>query len=175
MENGLHPAATQHLPFFITPPGETDVLMTATAIFLAIAVLAFGVLFFRLHSLPEQIAHKSDKLQAELVAVLCLISLLTHMHIFWIIGLVLALVELPDFGTPLKRIAGSAEKLAGFGPGEGAVEVPRPAALHAHAVEHAVETTRNIDEEARKPDEGAIAPPIKPERVPVRARERAHV
>jgi hypothetical protein len=175
METTIHPAATHHLPFFVTPPGETDVLMTATGIFLAIAVLAFGIFFFRLHSLPEQIAHKSGKLQAEIVAVLCLISLFTHMHIFWIIGLVLALVELPDFGTPLKRIAGSAEKLAGFGPGEGAVEVPRQAALHDHDVADTVEATRSVNEEPRLPDDGGIAPPIQPERAPVRARERAHV
>src|SRR3954451_20286531 len=135
MESSIHPAATHHLPFFVTPPGETDVLMTITGVFLAIAVLAFGILFFRLHSLPEQIAHKSGKLQAEVVAVLCLVSLFTHMHIFWIVGLVLALVELPDFGTPLKRIAGSAEKLAGFDPGGGDVEVPRQAAPHGDGAE----------------------------------------
>jgi hypothetical protein len=175
METTIHPAATQHLPFFVTPPGETDVLMTATGIFLAIAVLAFGVFFFRLHSLPEQIAHKSGKLQAEVVAVLCLISLLTHMHIFWIIGLVLALVELPDFGTPLKRIAGSAEKLAGLSPGEGDVGVPHRDALHGRPVADAVEATRSIAEEPKQHGGGAVVPPIRPELAPVRARERAHV
>jgi hypothetical protein len=175
METSIHPAATHHLPFFVTPPGETDVLMTATAVFLAIAVLAFGIFFFRLHSLPEQIAHKSGKLQAEVVAVLCLISLFTHMHIFWIIGLVLALVELPDFGTPLKRIAGSAEKLAGLAPGEGAVEVPHRTALHGHPVEDAVEATRSIAEEPKQLSERAVVPAITPELAPVRAKERAHV
>ena len=173
MERSIHPEATHHLPFFVTPPGETDVLMMATGVFLAIAVLAFGIFFFRLHSLPEQIAHKSGKLQAEVVAVLCLISLFTHMHIFWIIGLVLALIELPDFGTPLKRIAGSAEKLAGFGPGEGEVEIPRQAALHGHTVADSAEVTLSIDEEPRQHGEGAVAPPIKPELAPVRAKERA--
>lgn len=173
MEKSIHPAAIHHLPFFVTPPGETDVLMTATAIFLAIAVLAFGIFFFRLHSLPEQIAHKSGKLQAEVVAVLCLISLFTHMHIFWIIGLVLALVELPDFGTPLQRIAGSAEKLAGFGPGEGEVEIPRQAAPHGHAVADSAAATRNINEEPKQQAEDAVAPPIKPDLARVRAKERA--
>jgi hypothetical protein len=120
-----HPAAIEHLPMFITPPGETDVLMVVMAGILAVSVLGFGVFFFRLHSLPEHIAHKSDKMQAELVAVLCLISLFTHMHIFWIIGLVLAMIELPDFGGPLNRIAGSAEKLAGLKPGDGDLEVRR--------------------------------------------------
>jgi len=120
---------------FITPPGQTDVLMVTCAVILGAAVLGFGVFFFRLHSLPEHIAHKGDKLQAELVAVLCLISLFTHMHIFWIIGLVLALVEMPDFGTPLKRIAGSTEKIAGLKPGEGNFDIPRYAGEHSHAAE----------------------------------------
>jgi hypothetical protein len=101
-----------HLPFYIVKPGETDVLMIVTGIFLILAVLGIGNLYLRLHSLPEQMAHKSQKLQFEIVAVLGLISLFTHMHIFWIVGLLLALVDLPDFSTPLSRIAGSVEKIA---------------------------------------------------------------
>src|SRR5262245_44033458 len=121
MDPSPHPVATPHLPSFITAPGDTDVLMVVMALILALSTLGFGILFFRLHSLPEHMAHKGQKMQAELVAVLCLISLFTHMHIFWIAGLVLALIELPDFGTPLNRIAGSAEKLAGISPpGSGA-------------------------------------------------------
>jgi hypothetical protein len=45
--------------------------------------------------------------------------LFTHIHLFWIAGLILAMIDLPDFGTPLRRIAGSVEKLAGIPPGEG--------------------------------------------------------
>jgi hypothetical protein len=101
-----------HLPFYIVKPGETDVLMIATGIFLILALLGVGNIYLRLHSLPERMAHKSQKLQFEVVAVLGLISLFTHMHIFWIAGLLLALVDLPDFSTPLKNIAGSVEKIA---------------------------------------------------------------
>ena len=54
-------------------------------------------------------AHKSQKLQFEIVAVLGLISLFTHMHIFWVAGLLLALIDLPDFGTPMRSIADSVE------------------------------------------------------------------
>jgi hypothetical protein len=118
MADAINPAATEHLPSFITAPGQTDVLMVVMSIVLVLAVLLFGVLFFRLHTLPERMAHKSQKLQFEIVAVLGLIALFTHMHIFWIIGLVLALIEFPDFGTPLRRIASSTEKLAGIRPGE---------------------------------------------------------
>jgi hypothetical protein len=101
-----------HLPFYIAKPGETDVLMIVMAIFLIIAVLGVGNVYLRLHSLPERMAHKSQKLQFEIVAVLGLISLFTHIHIFWIAGLLLALIDLPDFSTPLSRIAGSVERIA---------------------------------------------------------------
>src|SRR5215468_8544184 len=114
MTESLHPAAAHNLPSFITPPGETDILMVVMAVILVVAVLLFGVLFFHLHTLPDRIAHKTQKVQFEVVAVLCLISLFTHMHIFWIAGLLLALIDLPDFGNPLRRIATSAEKIAGI-------------------------------------------------------------
>ena len=113
MTDQLHPMTPHDLPFYLAKPGETDVLMIVMGIFLVLAVLGVGNLYLRLHSLPEQMAHKSQKLQFELVAVLGLISLFTHMHIFWIAGLLLALVDLPDFSTPLTRIAGSVEKIAG--------------------------------------------------------------
>jgi hypothetical protein len=77
-----------------------------------------GTLYWKLHSLPERMAHKSQKLQFEFVAVLGLISLFTHMHIFWVAGLLLALIDLPDFGTPLRSIAGSVEKIADATPSE---------------------------------------------------------
>jgi len=108
----LHPMTPHHLPFYIAKPGETDVLMIAMGIFLILTVLAVGNVYLRLHSLPERMAHKGQKLQFEIVAVLGLISLFTHMHIFWIAGLLLALVDLPDFSTPLSSIAGSVEKIA---------------------------------------------------------------
>ena len=168
MADSIHTAAPHHLPFFITPPGETDVLMVVLAFFLAFSVLGFGVFYFRLHSLPEHLAHKNKKIQAELVALLCLISLFTHQHIFWIIALVLAFIELPDFGGPLNRIAGSAEKLAGFKPGEGYVQLPNPAAAFEQAEEAPVERGT-----ADKPIDGAIALPARGDAA-TKHRERAH-
>jgi len=120
MADSLHPAATHHLPSFITAPGETDVLMVVMAVILLLSVLMFGILFLHLHTLPERMAHKGHKIQFEIVAVLGLIALFTHMHIFWVAGLLLALIDFPDFGNALSRIAGSAEKIAGLKPGEGA-------------------------------------------------------
>src|SRR5215207_7890256 len=119
MSGEMHSAAGHDLPAFITPPGETDVWMVGMAFFLVLAVLAVGILFLRLHTLPERMAHRTHKLQFEIVAVLGLLALFTHMHIFWVIGLLLAIIDLPDFGTPLRSMAGSLEKMAGVEPGSG--------------------------------------------------------
>jgi hypothetical protein len=108
----LHPMMPLHMPFYVAKPGETDVLMIVMGIFLILAILGVGNVYLRLHSLPERMAHKGQKLQFEIVAVLGLIALFTHVHIFWIAGLLLALIDLPDFSTPLTRIAGSVEKIA---------------------------------------------------------------
>jgi hypothetical protein len=113
----LHAMTPHDLPFYIVKPGETDVLMIATGVLLILAVLGVGNIYLRLHSLPERMAHRSQKLQFEIVAVLGLISLFAHNHIFWIAGLLLALIDLPDFSTPLGRIAGSVEKIADTGDG----------------------------------------------------------
>ena len=130
MNESLHPSAPHHLPGFITAPGDTDTLMVVVGIVLIGAVLMVGNLYLRLHTLPERMAHKSQKLQFEIVAVLGLLALFTHIHLFWVAGLLLAMVDLPDFGTPLRRIAGSVEKIAGVPPGDEAAEV----AGDAHAV-----------------------------------------
>jgi hypothetical protein len=158
MAASLNPAAPHDLPSFITAPGETDVLMVVMAFILLFAVMGFGILYFRLHSLPERLAHKSQKIQFEIVAILCLISLFTHMHIFWIAGLLLAFIDIPDFGTPLRRIAGSAEKMAGLKPGEGAEEIPpdfRGATDHA---DEAAEVPRERLADIRHREEAAGAP-----------------
>lgn len=118
MSAEVNPAANHHLPIFITAPGQTDVLMVVTAVFLLAAVVAFGLLFLRLHSLPERMAHRGHKLQFEIVAVLCLIALFTHIHAFWIAALLLALIDLPDIAGWMARIAEGVERIAGIKPAE---------------------------------------------------------
>jgi hypothetical protein len=164
----MHPAAPHHMPAFITAPGETDVLMVITGIFLALAVLMFGLVFLRLHTLPERMAHKSQKIQFEIVAVLGLIALFTHMHIFWVAGLLLALIDFPDFGTSLKRIAGSAEKIAGLKPGEGLTDIPGDTIVDAkHDEELApAETAHGVAQ-----GDGAVA---RARAVPAKRKELGH-
>jgi hypothetical protein len=122
VNESLHPAAPHHLPGFITAPGDTDILMVVVGIILIAAVLGVGNFYLHLHTMPERMAHKSQKLQFEIVAVLGLLALFTHNHLFWVIGLFLAMIDLPDFSTPLRSIAGSVEKIAGVPPGEEAAE-----------------------------------------------------
>lgn len=119
LATSIHPAAPHHLPFFIPGPDGSDPLLVATGVFLLGAVIAFGLIFLRIHTLPERLAHRGHKLQFEIVAVLGLLALFTHIHAFWVAGLLLALVDIPDFTGPLRRIAGSAEKAVGLAPGAG--------------------------------------------------------
>ena len=126
MSAQAHSAAPHHLPAFITAPGETDVLLVVTAVMLIVIVLIFGNLFLKLHTLPERLAHKGHKLQFEIVAVLGLLALFTHIHAFWVAGLLLALVDLPDFGTPLGRMASSLERIADGAAADPAADTVKP-------------------------------------------------
>jgi hypothetical protein len=160
MADSINPAASHHLPSFITPPGETDVLMVVTGILLLLGILAFGILFFRLHTLPERLAHKSQKIQFEIVAILGLIALFTHMHIFWIAGLILALIDVPDFGNALGRMARSLEKMAG-------IKTPEPATDEGWP-----EMTPARPHRDGKDDR--MGTPSKPESVPASRKEASH-
>jgi hypothetical protein len=164
MAESLNPAAPHHLPSFITAPGETDVLMVVMGFILLLGILMFGILFLRLHSLPERVAHKSHKIQFEIVAVLCLIALFTHMHIFWVAALLLAMIDVPDFGGSLARIATSAEKIADVGPGEGADTPPQTMVAIRQADE-----PRGTSLEAH-----GAALPTKPDIPPARKKEPSH-
>ena len=139
MTASVHSAAPHHLPWFFTAPGETDGLMVGVAVFLVIVVIAVGILFLRLHTLPERMAHRRHKLQFEIVAVLGLLALFTHVHLFWVAGLLLAMIDLPDFGWPLGRIAGAVETMAGMRPGEGAAQVPNGTVIDPAPAEPPVE------------------------------------
>src|SRR4051812_30605094 len=112
----LNPSATDHLPFFVTAPGQTDVLFNVMIVFLIIVVFAVGLLYLRLHALPEHMAHGISKGQLQIVGVLTLLALFPHNHIFWVAALLLALVKSPDLASPLGSVARSLEKLSGREP-----------------------------------------------------------
>jgi hypothetical protein len=132
-ESTRHPSAVSHLPPFISPPGQSDVLLVVMALVLVVAVLAVGVFFFWLHSLPERLVHKSAKVHFDIVAALALLALFTHIHLFWVAALLLALVKVPvpDFTGLLGRIAGSLEKIADATPAR--ADTAAPASINSNA------------------------------------------
>src|SRR5262245_20484499 len=169
MAESLNPAAPHHLPSFITAPGETDVLMVVMGFILLLGILMFGILFLRLHSLPERVAHKSHKIQFEIVAILCLIALFTHIHIFWVAALILAFIDIPDFGGSLARIATSAEKIPDVRP-EGGDAPQALAAVRQADQPHGVSRQRHGTVK-----EGAgTASPTRPDIPPARKKEPSH-
>ena len=101
-----------HLPFYITGPGQTDVLMIAIIILALVGVVLIGVFYLYLHALPERMAHSSNAFQLQLVGVLALLSLFTHNNIFWIAALLIVAVRIPDFLTPVNSIAHSLHRIA---------------------------------------------------------------
>lgn len=127
MDDVINPlAADHHLPWFITSPGQSDTLLIAMGVFLIVAIITIGNIYFQLHALPERWAHRTSPVQIQIVAVLAILALFTHNHIFWIAALLLALVQFPDFSTPIYSMAESLSRLVGLrGPGE---EIAEPSA-----------------------------------------------
>lgn len=108
-------------------------LLVVMGVFVLLSVIAVGIFYFKLHALPEHLAHGGQKTQYQIVSVLVLLALFTHNHAFWVAGLLLALIPIPDFTTPLSSIAHSLDRIAGSGepvapPPPTAQEAPGPAA-----------------------------------------------
>ena len=106
-----------HLPFYITGPGESDILFTAVAISLIAIVVGFGALYFTIQAIPDRIAKGTSKAQMQLVGLLGLISLFTMNNLYWIAAILLAAIRIPDFRAPLTDIARSLRSRADGGPG----------------------------------------------------------
>ncbi|AML52292.1 hypothetical protein [Falsihalocynthiibacter arcticus] len=102
-----NPAATEHLPYFIVPPGGTDQMFTVVTVFVLGLILALGVFYFKLHSIPESLAEEKRGNQLQVIGALSLLALFTHNGYFWVAALVLATVTLPDFLTPFRSMARS--------------------------------------------------------------------
>lgn len=101
----------EHLPFFITGPGESDILFTAVTIALILILLGFGALYFTIQAIPDRMVEGTSKAQMQLVGILGLVSLFTMNNAFWIAALLLAAIRIPDIVTPFKSIARSLKKL----------------------------------------------------------------
>lgn len=112
MESNLRDAALAHAPFFITAPGETDILFVGVVWFVVIAVFLIGAFYLNLHALPERLAHHANHTQLQLIGVLTLLALFTHNNIFWVAALVLAVIQFPDFVSPVQTMANALKSMA---------------------------------------------------------------
>jgi len=115
LTNGQHPLAPQHLPRFIPGADGSDPLFTVVVVLILVLALVLGVLYFKLHALPERMAHRQNSTQLQLITVLAILALLTHNNVFWVGALLLAVVRFPDFITPITSIDRSLKRLAGQG------------------------------------------------------------
>ena len=109
VSNTPNSLATEHLPMFISGPGETDIFFNAIVVIVILAIMGVGALYFTLHALPEKMAHRINSNQIQLISVMCLVALFTHNNYIFIGALLLAAVRLPDWSTPLNSIAKSLE------------------------------------------------------------------
>ena len=111
MTGDIHPLAPHSLPPFVGAADGSDPLFSAIIFIVILAVLGVGVFYLKLHAIPEQLAHKHGNTQSQLIMVLALLALFTHNNIFWVAALMLALLKLPDFLTPINSISESLKKL----------------------------------------------------------------
>lgn len=120
-----------HMPSYVAVPGETDVLYVIVIVFVIGMVLALGIFYFKLHALPERMAHEGGHTHMQLVAILAIIALFTHNNIFWIAALLLAAIELPQYERHFVSMSESLAAIArraGALPEEGTAAPPDPAA-----------------------------------------------
>jgi hypothetical protein len=74
--------------------------------------MAIGIIYLKLHAIPERLAHKHNNTQLQVIAVLAILALLTHNNIFWFAALLLSVIRIPDFSTPINSIADSLKRIA---------------------------------------------------------------
>lgn len=109
----IHPLAPATLPPYIGSADGSDGLLTVVIWLLVIIFMVVGNLYLKLHALPERMAHKRNNTQLQFIAVLAILALFTHNNVFWVLALLLSVVRIPDFSTPINSIAESQQILAG--------------------------------------------------------------
>lgn len=118
----LHPMAPEHLPYFILAATGEGGMMGTALVLLVLGVMAFGVFYLHLHSLPERLAHATNRTQQwQLVAILALVALFTNENIFWLAALLFGRDAISRFsdpyhlGHPIARCPGQARLRRGLG------------------------------------------------------------
>lgn len=108
----VHPMAPEHLPSYIAAADGSDTLFTIMAVFTVSLIILIGVFYLTLHAMPERMAHEANHSQMQVVGILALVALFTHNNLFWVAAILIAAFRMPDFLTPLSRIADTLTALA---------------------------------------------------------------
>jgi len=111
MTEGIHPLAPHHLPGYLAGADGSDPLLALVAGLLVALLLVVGNFYLKLHALPERLAHRRNNTQLQIITVLALLALFTHNNVLWVAALLLAVVELPDYATPLNAIADALDRM----------------------------------------------------------------
>nr|WP_240931823.1 hypothetical protein [Sedimentitalea sp. CY04] len=123
--------ATGHIPGFLPGADGSDPLFTGMVVFTILLVLLIGAFYFKLHAIPEHMAHEDNHTQMQVIGILALLALFTHNNMFWVIALLVAAFRMPDFLTPLQSIARSLDSLnrrEQLASGNAGLDKPRSAA-----------------------------------------------
>ena len=96
MNSSISDEALARLPFWVTPPGDTDGFLVVVGCFLILILLGFGALYFTIQAIPDRMAAGAHKVQMQVVGVLGLISLFTLNNTFWIAAILIAAVPLHE-------------------------------------------------------------------------------
>ena len=102
----------EYLPFYITSPVETDVLLGAVAFTLVAVLIGFGALYFTIQNIPDRLVEGTSKAQMQIVGLLGLISLFSMNNLYWVIALLVAAVRIPDVVTMFKSQARSQKRMS---------------------------------------------------------------
>lgn len=105
------------LPFFITGPGDSDILFFLVGVVLVLALIGFGALYFTIQAIPDKMASGANKAQLQIVGILGLISLFTMNNAFWIAALLLAAVPISSIVLPVKLRSKERKRVSPFGRG----------------------------------------------------------
>ena len=117
---GVHELAPHHLPIYVPGADGSDPMMFWTGVGLLVIILLLGIGYLTLHSLPEHMATETNRAQFQLVSILAILALFTHNNLYWVAALVLAVVQIPDFVTPMKSMARSLSRISRKMPNDGA-------------------------------------------------------
>ncbi|WP_170604894.1 hypothetical protein [Ruegeria arenilitoris] len=66
MNSSISDEAIAALPFWVTPPGETDGFLIVVGVLLVLILLGFGALYFTVQAIPDRMAAGATRFKCSL-------------------------------------------------------------------------------------------------------------